>query len=144
MFDRAHDSLLEEVDGLTAEQINFRAVDSEGEGYENSIAMLAHHIADTELFLIGQQIGGEESEIDRGNAFEITEAKTKDVIEKLKATKAFSDKVLDGISDADLNEPGVKFGDTQLDKRQTLLQALIHLSTHAGQITVLKKLQGVE
>ncbi len=140
MLEGLYNGLKADIDGLTDEHVNWRAQEKGG-GQTNSIAMLVHHIADTNKRLIGNIIGGKEVDVNHGDAFEVKEAKVKSLLKTIDENRNYCIHVLSNLSDSVLNDE-VKWGSRNFNKRKVFLQALIHFGTHRGQISLLKHMQG--
>lgn len=134
-LDGLHRSVINMVEGLTERQINYRPIET-----PNTIGILAHHIADAERWLIGKHFGGQAVDHQHDDAFRRTNTTPDEVLENLRDSFANSMRILRNTDAAALSEPGVRFGDNQLTKHQTLIQAMVHLAHHRGYMAMLKRL----
>lgn len=139
MLEGLHRSLLSMVEGLGNDALNFRFIYT-----PNTIAMLALHIADTERWLIGKYIGGQEVEHDHDSAFRQTAISNRELMSEMRDAFTNSIEILRKTDPESMEEPGVRFGGgSQLTRQQTVHQAMIHLAHHRGYIAMLKRLGGL-
>jgi len=131
------------IDGLTDNQINFIAKIGDNQ-YNNSIAMLAHHLISSEKWICGN-LTDKTIEIETvEDPFAVKDAKVEDVKTALKDSFDKISAVLKTMTDDELMEDGMKMRENQMTKAETVQLILIHAATHNGQITVLKRLQGIQ
>lgn len=131
MLERLHSSMFSLVEGLSDRQINWRPIET-----ENSVGILAHHIADTERWLIGKFFGGQEVNHEHEDAFRRSNTTTDEVMENMRSSFANSIEILNKTDPATLSEPGMG----NFTKLQTLNQALIHLAHHRGYAAMIKRM----
>lgn len=126
------------VEGLTDEQVNFTA-EIGGNKFNNSIAWLAHHISSAEMNFLAA-ITGEKMEME---LFDEKNAKANDVKAAfLKCHETFKN-AIKKMKAEDLQKDGMKFGDEQMTKAETIHFNIWHLTHHGGHMVVLRRLQGI-
>ncbi len=109
-----------------------------GEGFNTIASIIEHTMLVEQKFLT--VVAGHPAEIDSQATFTAASwdvAKIKD-----KWSKILDDAkiVLEQINEATLDEPGMKAGIGDLNKRQVLSYLLVHTAHHRGQIPLLKRL----
>ncbi|GGJ07847.1 hypothetical protein GCM10010885_16220 [Alicyclobacillus cellulosilyticus] len=105
----------------------------------NNIASIIEHTALVERRFFAQ-VKGETPDIDAGAPFKATSWD----VPKIKALWAesleYARSVLEGLTEADLDQFGAKLGVGEVNKRQLIAYAIAHTTHHRGQIPLVKKL----
>lgn len=109
-----------------------------GTGF-NTIASIVEHMALVERKFMSA-VAGQVADIDSGAPFR---AETWDVT-KVKETwvqaLAFSKNVLEDVQLQALDEPGMKVGIGELNKRQLIMHTIAHTAHHRGQLPLIKRM----
>jgi uncharacterized damage-inducible protein DinB len=136
MLDMLHEDCKETLKGLSTEQLDWRPLDS-----ENSIAVLAVHIAGAEKFWVGDCIMEESSNRDRPAEF-ATEGQDQSVLSSgLDASLRYIHEALGRLSDDALNEFRVhpRTGE-QITVAWALNHVIQHTALHLGHMQLTKGL----
>jgi uncharacterized damage-inducible protein DinB len=111
----------------------------------NSVAILLRHLAGSERWWIGEQIGGVPAHRDRDAEFVHDSPPRAEVLRGVEEARALTRRVLSGVTAADLAAPvSAKTkrlsSPEQPNKYWALLHYLEHLGYHRGQILLLRNL----
>ena len=110
----------------------------------NSVAAVVDHVLLVEDKFLSA-LSGVVNNIGTQTPFQSGPASLEDIRSRWAASLPAAEAVLSGLSEADLDSPGLKLGVGELNKRQLLSYMIAHTAHHRGQIPIIKKLnQGVK
>lgn len=129
-----HSSIDKMVVGLTEQQWLQRP----GEGF-NNIASIIDHITRVEKKFFSA-VSGQSLELDTQVPFKANEWDVSTIQQDWTAILPFSRDVLEGLSQEDLDSPGLSLRVGELNKRQLIVYAIAHTTHHRGQIPLVLKM----
>ena len=127
------------IDGLPAEALNWRLIESDEEHSTNSIAVLAAHIAGAEHFWIAEVVGGYPPTRDRDAEFLTEASDASELLRCLEETGAETRNVLSFLSEADLDSTREARGRT-VSVRWGILHIVDHTALHLGHMQITHQL----
>ncbi|GMA60345.1 DinB family protein [Alicyclobacillus fastidiosus] len=129
-----HGSIDKMLDGLTEQQWLQRPND----GF-NNIASIIDHITRVEKKFFSA-VAGQSLELDTQAPFKAGQWDVSAIQQEWAAILRFSRDVLEGLSQEDLDSPGLSLRVGDLNKRQLIVYAIGHTTHHRGQIPLVLKM----
>jgi uncharacterized damage-inducible protein DinB len=138
--DSFHYDLIKVMSELTSAELNWRPTET-----SNSIGNIINHILGAESFWIHRIIGGIEMERNRESEFRVEDFLLPNLLYQQEAVRKVSQEVLRNLSNCHLERARLYWSvRSQSQKRSTIHQCLIHISTHSarhlGQIYYLRRM----
>jgi hypothetical protein len=136
-YERDIRRLIEEVNLFQSEENLWKTAGA----VKNSVGNLVLHIVGGTNYLIGATLANTGYTRDRDKEFSIKGLERKYLVDQLETLIPMIKKVLNGLSQEDLdNEYPLPFDDMVRSKSYVLLQLLLHLNYHLGQVNYLRRM----
>ncbi|QSO50946.1 DinB family protein [Alicyclobacillus curvatus] len=134
-----HTTIDKMLEGMSDEDLTKKS----GAEY-NSVAAVIDHV----LLVEGKFLSaftGAPNDTNTQTPFKEGPAELANIRSRWEASLGEAEAALQGLTEADLDAPGLKLGVGELNKRQLLSYMIAHTAHHRGQIPIIKKLnQGVK
>jgi len=128
-----HGSIDDLTDSLTEEEWLRRPQDN-----FNNIASIIDHVTRVEKRFMAA-IAGETIDTDAGAPFKATHWNVAAIRQAWRDVLAYSESVLDQLTEADLVKPGLTLRIGDLNRRQLIVYTIAHTTHHRGQIPLVVK-----
>jgi uncharacterized damage-inducible protein DinB len=124
---------------LPPEALDFRPIRGEGELATNSLAVMAVHLAGSQIYWMKEIIGRTPIQRDREAEFATKGASVADLNAGLEAAGKVAEEVLSPLSEHQMEEER-KFRDKQITVRGGILQVIDHVAQHIGHMQLTRQL----
>ncbi|MCL6452619.1 MAG: DinB family protein [Alicyclobacillus sp.] len=136
LLERIHDSIDKMLEGLTDEQLLRKPLPN-----FNNIASVLDHTARVERRFFSA-VAGDPVDTKSQEPFQVDEWDLGAIRAAWADALAYARQVLEGVEEGELEQPGLKLGIGDLNKRQLVTYAIAHTAHHRGQIPLIRKLLG--
>jgi uncharacterized damage-inducible protein DinB len=130
-----HKQIVEMIDDLPREGLNYFPIVLPQMQVSNSIAILAMHVAGAEHHLIGEVVGGMPITRDRDVEFTVRVRNSAPLIDILNKTLAETKTVFSQLSEADLSK-SFEIDEKTVQGRWAILHVVDHTALHLGQMQI--------
>ena len=127
------------LEGLPPEAMDWRPIQGEGDLATNSLAVMAVHLAGSQIFWMKEIIGRTPIQRDREAEFAAKGVGAADLKARLDAAGKIVEEVLSPLSESQMEE-GRKFRDKQITVRGGILQVIDHVAQHLGHMQLTRQL----
>ncbi|MCX5919186.1 MAG: DUF664 domain-containing protein [Deltaproteobacteria bacterium] len=127
------------LEGLSPEGLDWRPIQGEGELATNSLAVIAVHLAGSQIYWMKEIIGRTPIKRDREAEFVTKGASVADLKAGLDAAGKVAEEVLSPLTENQLEE-GRKFRDKPIPVRGGILQVIDHVAQHIGHMQLTRQL----
>ncbi|HTX80494.1 MAG TPA: DinB family protein [Longilinea sp.] len=130
-----HRQIIEMIDDMPREGLNFFPIVVPQMQVSNSIAILAMHVAGAEHHWIGEVVGGLPVTRDRDTEFTVRVRNSSPLIEILNNTLAETKSIFAKLTEADLSRI-YEVDEKQVPGRWAILHVIDHTALHLGQMQI--------
>lgn len=127
------------LEGLPPEALDWRPIQGEGDLATNSLAVMAVHLAGSQIFWMKEIIARTPIQRDREAEFAAKGVSAADLKARLDAAGKIVEEVLSPLSESQMEE-GRKFRDKQITVRGGILQVIDHVAQHIGHMQLTRQL----
>jgi uncharacterized damage-inducible protein DinB len=127
------------LEGLPPEALDWRPIQGEGDLATNSLAVIAVHLAGSQIFWMKEIIGRMPIQRDREAEFATQGVSVAELKARLDAAGKVTEEILSPLTESQLEE-GRKFRDKPITVRAGSLQVLDHVSQHIGHMQLTRQL----
>lgn len=135
MIEDLRNQVIELIEDLPAEALNWRPIEGEGDHATNSLGVMASHVAGAEHFWIAEVIGQWPKTRVRDEEFVTVVDGPAPLLEKLRVTGVETREVLPNLTAADLEETREAW-DRTVSVRWSLLHVIDHTALHLGHMQI--------
>ena len=130
------DQVIQLIDGLSPDALNWRhSFDNENVNEWNSLAVLAAHVAGSEIFWISEIVGGNPPTRNRDEEFTTQVSDSATLVSKLENAGEITKKVLYSLKDEDLNDTRI-VENRKVPVRWGILHIIDHTALHLGHMQI--------
>ena len=133
ILESVHRSIDKMLEGLTDEQL----VEKPFENMNNIASILEHTLLVERRFL--SALLGDSQTIDSQKPFQATAWDVASIKKQWEDVLPYAKEVFAKLRESDMEQPGLKLGVGELNKRQLMLYTVAHTTHHRGQIPIVKK-----
>lgn len=119
------------INDLPAEALNWRPVEGSGDHATNSLAAMATHVAGSEQFWIAEVIGRRPARRNREAEFLVEAAGPAELVARLEQSGAVTREILSALSQADL-DGSRQAGERSVYVRWVIVHVIDHTALHLG------------
>jgi len=128
-----------QLEGLPQEALDWRPTREGGDLATNSLAVIAAHVAGSQMFWVKEIINRQPILRDREAEFATQRVRAQDLMAKLDAVGRVTEEVLSSFGDTQLDE-GRKYRDRQITVRWGILHIIEHVCQHLGHMQLTRQL----
>ena len=126
------------LEGLPPEALDWRPIQGEGELATNSLAVMAVHLAGSQVYWMKEIIGRTPIQRDREAEFAAKGVSLADLKARLDASGKIVEEVLSPLSERQMEEER-KFRDKPITVRGGILQVIDHVAQHIGHMQLTRQ-----
>jgi hypothetical protein len=127
------------LEGLPPEALDWRPIQGEGELATNSLAVMAVHLAGSQIYWMREIIGRTPIQRDREAEFAAQGVSLADLKARLDTAGKIGEEVLSPLSERQMEEER-KFRDKTITVRGGILQVIDHVAQHIGHMQLTRQL----
>jgi|MudIll2142460700_1097286.scaffolds.fasta_scaffold452395_1 uncharacterized damage-inducible protein DinB len=128
-----------QLEGLPPEALDWRPTRETGELATNSLAVIAAHVAGSQVYWLKEIISHQPIQRDRDAEFATQGVRAEDLMAKLDAVGRVTEEVLSSFGEAQLDE-GRRYRDRQITVRWGILHVIEHVCQHLGHMQLTRQL----
>ena len=128
-----------QLEGLPPEALDWRPTRETGELATNSLAVIAAHVAGSQVYWLKEIINRQPIQRDRDAEFAIQGFRAEELMARLDSVGRVTEEVLSSLNEAQLDE-GRKYRDRQITVRWGILHIVEHVCQHLGHIQLTRQL----
>jgi uncharacterized damage-inducible protein DinB len=128
-----------QLEGLPPEALDWRPTRETGELATNSLAVIAAHVAGSQVYWLKEILSRQPIQRDRDAEFATQGVQAKELTTQLDAVGRLTEEVLSSFGEAQLDE-GRKYRDRQITVRWGILHVIEHVCQHLGHMQLTRQL----